>query len=86
MKNLILFGLLLSLMGCNNNRTTTVTPSQPNIIFIMVDDLGKEWVSHYGAENISTPNIDALAASGMTFHNVYSMPQCTPTRVTLLTG
>lgn len=73
-------------MGCNNNRTTTVTPSQPNIIFIMVDDLGKEWVSHYGAENITTPNIDALAASGMTFHNVYSMPQCTPTRVTLLTG
>lgn len=53
---------------------------------MMVDDLGKEWISHYGAEDISTPNIDALAQSGVSFNNVYSMPQCTPTRVTLLTG
>ena len=52
----------------------------------MVDDLGPEWVSAYGAEEIETPNIDALAAGGMLFENVYSMPQCTPTRVTLLTG
>ena len=60
--------------------------SQPNILYIMVDDLGKEWVSCYGAEDIQTPNIDALAAGGMKFHNAYSMPQCTPTRTTLLTG
>ena len=59
---------------------------KPNIIFIMVDDLGKEWVSCYGAEEIETPNVDALAAGGMKFNNAYSMPQCTPTRATLLTG
>lgn len=59
---------------------------QPNIIFAMVDDLGKEWIGAYGGEGISTPNIDQLAATGMRFHNVYSMPQCTPTRATLLTG
>ena len=59
---------------------------KPNIIFIMVDDLGKEWVSCYGAEDIETPHIDALAAGGMRFENAYSMPQCTPSRVTLLTG
>lgn len=59
---------------------------KPNILFILVDDLGKEWISCYGAENISTPNIDALATSGMKFHNAYSMPQCTPSRVTILTG
>jgi arylsulfatase A-like enzyme len=59
---------------------------KPNILFILVDDLGKEWISCYGAEDISTPNIDALAAGGMIFHNAYSMPQCTPSRVTLLTG
>ncbi len=58
----------------------------PNILFILVDDLGKEWISCYGAQEIETPNIDALARSGKIFHNVYSMPQCTPTRVTLLTG
>lgn len=59
---------------------------KPNILFIMLDDLGKEWISCYGAEDIKTPNIDALAAGGMKFHNAYSMPQCTPSRATLLTG
>lgn len=58
----------------------------PNIVIMLVDDLGKEWISAYGAEDISTPNIDQLVRSGLTFNNVYSMPQCTPTRVTLLTG
>lgn len=52
----------------------------------MVDDLGKEWIGAYGADNISTPNIDALAKTGIRFQNAYSMPQCTPTRLTLLTG
>ena len=59
---------------------------RPNILFIMVDDLGKEWISCYGAEDIKTPNIDALAQTGMRFENAYSMPQCTPSRATLLTG
>lgn len=59
---------------------------KPNILFIMVDDLGKEWISCYGAEGIKTPNIDKLAREGMAFENAWCMPQCTPTRVTLLTG
>ncbi|MDF1743107.1 MAG: sulfatase-like hydrolase/transferase [Gimesia sp.] len=59
---------------------------QPNILFILVDDLGKEWISGYGAEGINTPAIDKLAATGMKFNNAWCMPQCTPTRVTLLTG
>lgn len=62
------------------------TTHKPNIIFIMADDLGKEWISCYGAEDIQTPHIDSLAANGIKFHNAYSMPQCTPSRVTLLTG
>ena len=64
----------------------TVAADKPNIVFIMVDDLGPEWISSYGAEDIETPNIDKLAAGGMKFTNAYSMPQCTPTRATLLTG
>ena len=52
----------------------------------MADDLGKEWVSCYGAEDIETPHIDALAERGMLLHNFYCMPQCTPTRASLLTG
>jgi arylsulfatase A-like enzyme len=60
--------------------------TRPNILFIMLDDLGKEWISCYGAEDIQTPNIDTLAAGGMKFNNAYSMPSCTPSRSTLLTG
>ena len=63
-----------------------VWAAAPNIVLIMVDDLGPEWISSYGGEGIETPNIDKLAEGGMVFHNAYSMPQCTPTRVTLLTG
>ena len=60
--------------------------SKPNIIFILVDDLGKEWVSCYGAQDIETPKIDQLAKSGLLFNNFYVMPQCTPTRVSFLSG
>ena len=65
---------------------STQEDKKPNILFILVDDLGKEWISCYGAEDIETPHIDALAKSGIKFNNVWSMPQCTPTRLTLLTG
>ncbi|HAA74620.1 TPA: N-acetylgalactosamine 6-sulfate sulfatase [Candidatus Latescibacteria bacterium] len=59
---------------------------RPNIILIFLDDLGKEWISCYGAKDIETPNIDRLALGGIRFENVYSMPQCTPSRLCLLTG
>jgi len=59
---------------------------KPNILFILVDDLGPEWISCYGAEGIKTPVLDRLAATGMRFTAAYSMPKCTPTRATLLTG
>ncbi|NDH00015.1 MAG: N-acetylgalactosamine 6-sulfate sulfatase, partial [Opitutae bacterium] len=62
------------------------TKAKPNILYIMADDLGKEWISCYGAEDMETPNIDALAAGGIKFNNAYSMPACTPSRTTLLTG
>jgi len=61
--------------------------AKPNILFIMADDLGPEWLSCYGGEDIQTPHLDALAKGGVRFtHSCYSMPKCTPTRVTLLTG
>lgn len=66
--------------------STSALADQPNVLFIMVDDLGKEWIGCYGAQGIETPNIDKLASEGMAFDNAWCMPQCTPTRVTLLTG
>lgn len=59
---------------------------RPNILLILVDDLGKEWIGAYGADGIQTPHIDALARTGMKFENAYSMAQCTPSRIAMLTG
>ncbi len=67
-------------------RAAAKEQTRPNILFIMVDDLGKEWIGCYGADEIETPHIDALAAGGMRFTSAWSMPQCTPSRATLLTG
>jgi len=82
----LVLSLLTSLLALISCQQETTSEKPPHILFIMVDDLGKEWVSSYGADSISTPHIDALAKSGVRFENVYCMPQCTPTRLTLLTG
>lgn len=79
-----LIALSLLTYGCSSK--AKIKAQKPNILFIMLDDLGKEWIEAYGAEDIKTPTINALANTGMKFENVYSMPQCTPSRVTLLTG
>ncbi len=63
-----------------------VNKQQPNIIFILVDDLGKEWIECYGGKDVTLPNINALAEQGIRFDNAYSMPQSTPPRVALITG
>jgi arylsulfatase A-like enzyme len=59
---------------------------RPNILFILLDDMGEEWVSAYGSQSMTTPGIDRLAGEGIRFDNVWSNPQCTPTRLTFLTG
>ncbi len=60
---------------------------KPNILMILVDDLGYGDLSGYGAEDMQTPNIDKLIASGMRFDNFYAnCPVCSPTRASLLTG
>lgn len=59
---------------------------QPNILFILADDLGREGVGAYGSNLFDTPNIDRLAREGMTFTMAFSNPYCTPTRSELLTG
>lgn len=57
----------------------------PNVVVILVDDLGYSDLGCYGSE-ISTPNIDALAARGLRYTNFHSTPMCSPTRAALLTG
>jgi arylsulfatase A-like enzyme len=60
---------------------------QPNIIFILIDDLGWRDLSCYGSEYYETPNLDRLASKGMTFSDAYAAcPVCSPTRASILTG
>jgi arylsulfatase A-like enzyme len=60
--------------------------SKPNIIFILIDNLGQEWFDCYGSEEHCTPQIDRLAATGVRFANCYTSTVCGPSRVELLTG
>jgi arylsulfatase A-like enzyme len=60
---------------------------QPNILFIMADDLGYADLSCYGRRDYRTPVLDGLAAQGIMFTHAYAnSPVCTPTRVALATG
>ncbi|MHC4995497.1 MAG: arylsulfatase [Planctomycetota bacterium] len=61
------------------------TAERPNVILIMVDDMGFSDIGAWGGE-INTPNIDALAAGGVRFSQFYNAGRCCPTRATLLTG
>ena len=58
----------------------------PNVILIMADDLGFEWLGCYGNQEKRTPRLDALAAEGMRLDHCYSTSLCTPSRVCVTTG
>src|SRR6187431_2216101 len=59
--------------------------SRPNVVIILVDDMGWSDIGPYGSE-ISTPHLDALADHGVRFTQFYATPRCSPTRASLLTG
>lgn len=62
------------------------TAEQPNVLLIMTDDQGWGDISSHGAPQLRTPNLDALAESGVRFDRFYVSPVCAPTRASLLTG
>lgn len=61
--------------------------SQPNVIYLMLDEWGYFESGHMGHQELLTPNIDRFAGEGMRFTNAYAgSPVCGPTRCSLLTG
>ncbi len=63
------------------------TAMKPNIVIVLVDDLGYGDLSSYGATDLHTPNIDALMNGGMRFDKFYAnSPICSPARAALMTG
>lgn len=62
-------------------------PNKPNVLFIVVDDLGWNDVGYMGSKWFETPNIDKLASEGMTFLQAYAgAANCAPSRASLMTG
>lgn len=61
--------------------------TQPNILFLLIDDLGWRDLTCYGSSFYETPNLDRFAAQGMRFTQAYaSCPVCSPTRASILSG
>ena len=65
--------------------TSASGEEQPNIILIMLDDMGYSDLGCYGGE-IDTPHIDTLAKNGIRFSQFYNSGRCCPTRASMLTG
>ena len=78
-------GLGAALALPNYGASAAKPPAKPNIIVILADDMGFSDIGCYGSE-ISTPNLDALAANGLRFTQFYNGTRCCPTRAALLTG
>lgn len=77
--------LLPLLLFCGLLSTPLRSADKPNIVLIMVDDMGYSDIRPYGGE-IDTPHLDALAKGGLRFTQFYNNARCCPTRAALLTG
>ena len=76
----IIVGIALGIPSAKGAKT-----EKPNIIVILVDDMGFSDIGCYGSE-IPTPNLDKMAANGVKFTQFYNTSRCCPTRASLLTG
>ncbi len=87
-------GSLVAAMSANSLGAPTSPPSsatlkgsRPNIIFVMVDDMGYGDLGVYGQRHIQMPNVDQMAREGIRYTDVYTgSPICAPSRSTLMTG
>ncbi|MCF7816335.1 MAG: arylsulfatase [Kiritimatiellales bacterium] len=79
-RSLLLLGLALGISA-----DPSAASNRPNILVVLVDDLGWSDIAPYGSE-IHTPTLDTLAANGLRFRHFYNEARCSPTRAALMTG
>jgi len=79
------FALAAVLLLALATSPTLAEEQRPNIIIILVDDMGFSDIGCYGSE-IETPNLDRLAQNGLRFTQFYNAGRCCPTRASLMTG
>jgi arylsulfatase A-like enzyme len=76
---------LLAATALLASASSSVAAPRPNVLLILSDDMGWSDLGCYGSE-ITTPNLDSLAAKGLRFTQFYNGARCCPTRASLLTG
>ncbi len=87
LRSVVSAALLLSLTLVTSPLVAALPSVPPNILLVLVDDQGYYDLGCYGASELSTPHIDALAAAGLRFTDYYAAaPICSPSRAGLLTG
>ncbi len=84
MKSVLSFSLCL-VVGIASASAAAQEQSRPNVIIVLVDDMGYSDIGCYGGE-IDTPNLDKLAEGGLRFTQFYNSGRCCPTRASLMTG
>lgn len=85
MPRVLLAALLLLAVLSPAPAVVAQTAARPNVIVILVDDMGWSDIAPYGGE-IPTPHLTRLSARGVRFTQFYATPRCSPTRASLLTG
>ncbi len=85
---LFMLGVLLaSVCSARADKPLRQAQDRPNVIFILMDDMGYSDVSCYGSTKVSTPNIDRMAAEGMLFTDFHTGASiCSPSRAAFMTG
>jgi len=89
---LSLFLMLSTQVACSSSSDSGSQPvlkQKPNIIFIILDDWGVDQSVHFGYGGVTppqVPNLNALAASGVSFRNAWATPECSSSRVSMFTG
>ena len=83
---ILLFCVSAFFAGACGGAEGTDTAAQPNIIFILADDFGRELLPAYGGTSYVTPVLDSMAESGLLFQTCYATPLCAPSRNMFLSG
>ncbi|QVY65583.1 sulfatase [Polaribacter sp. Q13] len=82
-----LVAIALFFVSCSTSKKeVSKVTKKPNIIFVLVDDMGYADVGFNGSTYFETPNIDALAKESLVLDNAYMYPTCSPSRTAIFTG
>ncbi len=95
--NILILALFLTFFSCSSNddtvseenmETENTADSKPNILLIIADDMGLDATPGYeiGSVKPNMPNLQDMIDNGVRFSNLWSYPECTPTRASILTG